>query len=145
MQPSSRPWPLDGPFEHPQWFVEECGRLDGRAVRVAVVDSGWDWKGPQPPVEIKRGVSFLPGSDAMDDQDENGHGTACTWLAARVAPGAQFVPVRIFGATLSTAVSALKAAMVWVVEQEFDILSLSLCTGEEGWAEELYEVCDEAQ
>lgn len=133
------------PFVRPGWFRDRFGSLDGRGVRIALIDSGWDrsidW------IEsIEPGVSFVGGGPPTgDDHDTNGHGTECAWLVASVAPAARITPVRIFADRVSAAVTTLLDAFAWAVEQRFDIVSLSLGTGEESALPHLYEICERAQ
>jgi subtilisin family serine protease len=115
-------------------------------VRIAIVDSGWDRASACTP-SVEPGVSFVDGSNTPtgDDTDTNGHGTGCIWLAARMAPAALFTPVRVFGATIVTSVAALIRAFEWTVEHQFDVVSLSLGTGEPDAAAALYVLCERAR
>jgi subtilisin family serine protease len=134
------------PFPRPEWVRRELGGATGRGVRVAVVDSGWDHGLDRIASCVKAGLSFLDsGAPTSDDQDTNGHGTQITWLAARVAPQASYTPIRVFGRSLSTAVSTLLRALAWAVEQRFDVISLSLGTGEPTALTPLYQICERAR
>jgi len=134
------------PFPRPEWLRRTLGNAEGRGVRVAVVDSGWDHSLDGIVPGMSPGVSFLDGDfPTRDDQDVHGHGTQIAWLAAQVAPSALYTPVRVFGQSLSTAVSTLLRALAWAVDQKFDVISLSLGTGEETALGPLYTLCERAR
>jgi subtilisin len=118
------------PYPRPRWLWDAVGTADGTGVHVAVVDSGWDPTVAVPGLRLAEGVSFVGTGKGDGGQeawrDENGHGTACTTLAFRVAPGAAYHPVRIFGRTLRAPAAALCAGLEWAAGCGVDVAALSL-------------------
>jgi subtilisin family serine protease len=127
-----------------------CDVLDGaigEGVRVAIVDSGWDYSIEIPGVRLERGVSFADTGDRSDRgraEDVVGHGTACLTTLSQVAPGAVLCPVRVFHRQLFTSRQAITSALDWTIDQGFDVISLSLATDVGTGAHDLYRVCAKA-
>jgi membrane-anchored mycosin MYCP len=116
-------------------------------VRVAVVDSGWDATLALPGLKVEAGISVGPDGTLGTDAplDRLGHGTACLCTAFMIAPGAAYLPVRVFADRLETRVAALVAALGWSVRAGCDVVNLSLgATGAAG-AEALYHACEAAR
>jgi subtilisin family serine protease len=137
------------PTPRPEWARTYFGSATGDGVRVAVLDSGWDRDTANPPSGVTDGVSFLdtpiPGVEGESvDHDSHGHGTQCTWLIAGIAPTVTLTPVRIFGAAVQTSVEILIRAIAWGVAEGFDILNLSLGTGQPSAITPLYSICEAA-
>lgn len=139
----------DAPLVRPEWVRRELGGATGRGIRVAVIDSGWD-RGIEDP-RVLPGVSFVDPDDDLalgfteDDHDRVGHGTACADLVLRIAPDARVVPVRVFGGTLETSPGTLTAAMKWALEQDFQVINVSLGTVLEEALKPLYVLCERAR
>ena len=121
----------------------------GRAVKVAIVDSGIDPThekiGP-----VVGGVSFslsTTGQLVVDDDwtDRTGHGTACAGLIRQKAPEAALYSIRIFDETLMASGRVLIAAIEWAVENRMDVLNLSLGTTDIADRDELAAICRRAQ
>jgi subtilisin len=113
------------------------------SVRIAVIDSGWDYRSTA-------GVRVLPGqnlSGAGDSsaQDSHGHGTECVLLIAALAPSATFVPIKVFAESLTTSVTALLKGLEWAVEQDVDVINLSLGSDEPSAIGPLQELCNRAE
>jgi subtilisin family serine protease len=122
-----------------------------RRSKIAILDSGIDWRHPCFQEAISEGRlahrSFVPGLSG--DMDTDGHGTHTAHLAAKVAPNAKLFIARVyehgnedeFDANVSavTNVSVLRPmgthknlrltfphqAIRWAVEQGVDIISMS--------------------
>ncbi|MBW3535581.1 MAG: S8 family serine peptidase [Gemmatimonadetes bacterium] len=100
----------------------------GRGVRVAVIDSGIHAGHPH--------VGGLAGAVAFDDRgriaddvvDRLGHGTAVAAAIHEKAPEAELHVAKVFDATLSTTVLALKRALEWAGESGARLVNLSLGT-----------------
>jgi subtilisin family serine protease len=137
------------PFDPPAWVRDELGRPTGRGITVAVVDSGWDRSTPDP--RVLPGISLVDPADDLamlrtdDDHDRVGHGTACIHQILRIAPDARVVPVRVFGNDLETSPGTLQAGIVWAMEQEVQVINLSLGTTLEGTLHPLYAACERAR
>jgi Subtilase family len=111
-------------------------RSDGRGVRVAVIDSGVNPRHPHI-AGIAGGVSVTPEGtiDQEDWIDRLGHGTAVTAAIQEKAPAAEFFAVKVFHNTLRTTGQNLVRAMEWAIDQQMDVINLSLGTQNPAHAE----------
>lgn len=120
----------------------------GRGVLVAVIDSGWDRT--RDDARVLSGISFVGAQDELkvetssDDDDRQGHGTACARIVLEVAPEARILPVRVFGRRLETSVPQLVAGLRFAMERRVDVISLSLATTRADAIQPLYRCCEEA-
>ncbi len=116
---------------------------NGTGAKVAVIDSGV--MSDHPDLEGKI-VGFydlideehdMDPSDGIDAYDDNGHGTACAWLVAGtgagnggdykgMAPGAELLIVKALDSTGSGDDSVIAEGIEFAVDQDADIISLSL-------------------
>lgn len=125
------------------------GGSDGAGVRVAIVDSGID--GDHELVgEIQRAVAVEKtedgGSAVVDDEtgDVAGHGTACAGIVRSFAPRSELWSVRVLGPGSKGGAAALLGGLRWAVEQECDVVNLSLSTAKRETAALLHEIADDA-
>jgi subtilisin family serine protease len=113
-------------------------RVSGRAVRIAIVDSGV--YAAHPHVQgVAAGVSLVGGSELADYIDRNGHGTAVTAAIREKAPGAELVAVKVFDRELATTAEHLARAIEWSARERVDVINLSLGTTNPAHAERLAE------
>lgn len=113
----------------PAWPCSE-----GKAIKVAVLDSGIDYTHPDLGINYRGGESFV--EDETDPMDYNGHGTHCAGTIAAaftgagvvgVAPAAYLYAVKVLGRTGSGAWSNLIAGIDHAVNNiGAHILSMSL-------------------
>ena len=117
-------------------------------IRIAIVDSGTDAShsgvrdvagGVQIRIEEEGEVVFLD-----DHADCAGHGTACAGIIRKKAPDAALYSVRIFDASLMADGRALVAAIQWCIDNEMDVVNLSLGTTDVTFKASLQEVCRKA-
>jgi hypothetical protein len=99
-----------------------------KPLRIAVIDSGVNPSHPH----IARVDGGWPERDFLD---RLGHGTAVMAAIQEKAPAAEYFAVRIFHRALRTNIETLLAAMQWSVDQEVDIINLSLGTSNPAHAE----------
>ena len=116
--------------------------LTGAGIRVAVVDSGVDPAHPR--IRVAGGVAMSVGGDGRIEQtgeiaDTAGHGTACAGIILKKAPAASIYSVRIFDESLSADGSVLVAALRWCLDEEMDVVNLSLGTTDPGFRRPLAE------
>ena len=135
----------DGEQVTPAWA---WGGSTGRGVRVCVVDSGVE---PDHPM-----IGRVDGSWAvMDDNgvptvlasepgDACGHGTACAGIVRRTAPDCELYSVRVLGGNASGGGGTLLTGLRWAIQQNFDVINLSLSTTKPRFVEELRALADEA-
>jgi subtilisin family serine protease len=125
------------------------GGSDGSGVRVAVLDSGVD--GSHPRIRsLVRSVSVVPGpggeigiSDCAP-VDTAGHGTACAGLISSIAPGAALVSVKVLTDSKYGSGADLLAGLEWAIDQEFDVINMSLSTASNKFILTLRELADRA-
>lgn len=113
----------------PAWPCSE-----GKAIKVAVLDSGIDYSHPDLGINYRGGESFV--EDETDPMDYNGHGTHCAGTIAAaftgsgvvgVAPSAYLYAVKVLDRSGSGAWSNLIAGIDYAVNTiEARILSMSL-------------------
>jgi hypothetical protein len=102
---------------------------DGRAVRVAVIDSGANPRHPHI-IGIAGGVTVTP-EGALDPGgwiDRLGHGTAVTAAIQEKAPHAEYFVVKVFHNELRTSGRNLARAIEWAIDAGMDVINLSLGT-----------------
>src|SRR5271155_3565331 len=95
--------------------------MDRSRVRIAIIDSGVNSLHPH----ITRIDGGWPENDFLD---RLGHGTAVMAAIQEKAPGAEYFAVRIFDRELRTNIDTLLAGIQWSIDQEVDIINLSLGT-----------------
>ena len=101
--------------------------IDGRAVRVAVVDSGV--YAAHPHVQgVAGGVSLVTDPASGDYIDRHGHGTAVAAAIRDQAPAVELFAIKVFDRTLATSASTLERAIEWAAAQCMDLVNLSLGT-----------------
>lgn len=130
--------PAAGPQEIP-WGVamvraEQAWTLTrGEGVKLAVIDSGIDREHPEFLAGYRGGYDFIQNDS--DPQDENGHGThvAGTIAAADdgqgivgVAPAVELYALRVLDKSGNGTVSGVVRAIDWAIQNEIDVINLSL-------------------
>lgn len=128
------------------------GGSTGRGVRMAVVDSGIEADHPDLGASVdERGgleVWVEPDGEVAENPgphpDDVGHGTACAGIIHGIAPEATITSVKVLGAGLKGRAAAFLRGLAWAVEQEFDVINLSLGTNRREWALPFHEICDQA-
>jgi subtilisin family serine protease len=106
-----------------------------RAVRVGIVDSGINARDPQVgSIEGGIGIRFRDGRVERDSawEDHLGHGTAVAATIRGHAPDAALYSIRVFHRALEAHIEAILDAIEWGMEEELDLLNLSLgCSSRE--------------
>jgi serine protease AprX len=109
--------------------------IDGRGVIVAVIDSGIDRSHPDLAGRIVGEKNFVPDEPGPDDR--LGHGTMVAGIIAGsgaasggrykgVAPGASLLNVKVIDRNGNGKVSDIIAGIEWALDNNADVLSLSL-------------------
>ena len=125
------------------------GGSTGRGVRVCILDSGVEAGHPLVG-ELESAVAVLVGENGTaeigpdDTGDAAGHGTACAGIVRALAPDASLHSVRVLGAGFRGSGTALLEGLRWAVEQEFDVINMSLSTTKREFAAFLHELADTA-
>jgi subtilisin len=109
------------------------GYSQGKDIRVAVVDTGIDFKHPDLQPNYVSGVSFVPG--VATPMDDHGHGTHCAGTIAAaiegtnvvgVAPLASLYAVKVLDQNGSGQFSWIIAGIDWCIQNRMHIVSMSL-------------------
>ena len=109
--------------------------IDGRGVKVAVIDSGIDKNHPDLVGKVVAEKNFL--SDEITADDLLGHGTMVAGIIAGtgaasggeyrgIAPGADLISVKVIDGQGDGKVSDIIAGIEWAIYSGADVLSLSL-------------------
>jgi subtilisin family serine protease len=101
----------------------------GRDVKIAIIDSGVNPAHPHVG-GVAGGARIVSGkADGLNDYlDYIGHGTAVAGAIREKAPDAQLYAVKVFDRALTTNIEAIVNAIDWCVENEMDVINLSLGT-----------------
>jgi subtilisin len=123
------------------------GGATGKGVKVCVLDSGIELDHPA--------VGAVAGATAISlDADGNtiaeldtegdlcGHGTACAGVIRSIAPDAEIYSVRVLGAGFTGSGKVLLAGLRWAVEQDYDVINMSLSTTKKAFSELLRDIAD---
>jgi subtilisin len=124
------------------------GGATGRGVQVCVVDSGVE--PGHPLVGALRSSSVVVRTDDgyavrdTDPEDTYGHGTACAGVIRRTAPECDIHSLRVLGERGAGTGDSLLTGLRWAVEQDFDVINLSLSTTRTHFVADLREIVDDA-
>ncbi|NIM95029.1 MAG: S8 family serine peptidase [Anaerolineales bacterium] len=129
------------------------GDSTGKGVRVAVVDSGVE--GDHPALEGSVHGSVVIEQDEEDQNEFNfiteesprdlcGHGTACAGIIHTLAPDAEIFSVRVLGSDMTGRAIQFAAGLRWAIENEMDVVNLSLSTSRSEYYALFHELSDEA-
>ena len=127
------------------------GGSDGAGVRVAIVDSGVERDHPDVGGRLVRSVKVeLVGDDeptVLDDPegiDVVGHGTACAGIIHALAPGAEFLSVRVLGPQNRGKGIVFAEGLAWAIENGASVVNLSLSSKSDALFGTFHELADEA-
>ena len=117
-------------------------------IRIAIIDSGID-ASHSDVGEIAGGIHIQIREEGevvfLDDHaDCAGHGTACAGIIRKKAPDAMLYSVRIFDESLMADGRALIAAIQWCIDNEMDMVNLSLGTTDVTFKASLQKICRKA-
>lgn len=160
-KPADKPGKPGGGDEDPPppqevpWGIERIGATQvwesavGTGVKVAVVDTGIDYRHPELSANYVGGMNILsPRKTPMDD---NGHGTWCAGIIAAAnnetgvvgaAPEASLYAVKVLDRRGGGWMSDVIAGIQWCVGAGMNIVSMSL--GGNGSVDALRDACDAA-
>jgi subtilisin family serine protease len=107
---------------------EPFAAYTGRGVKIGVIDSGVNPAHPHVG-GVAGGARISSGeADSSNYLDYIGHGTAVAGVIREKAPDAQLYAVKVFDRALTTKIEAIIKAIDWCVENEMDVINLSLGT-----------------
>lgn len=127
------------------------GKASGRGVKVAVVDSGIDNKHPAIAGRVSQWMAFTKEretdviiSSNEPHTDTFGHGTACADIILRVAPDVELISIKVLGEGITGDHSTFVAGLKWCVDNQVNVVNLSLGVTKKQYATVFYELADEA-
>ena len=128
------------------WALEGA---TGKGVRVCILDSGVEPDHPRVgqingAVAISIGEDGEPVATTDEEGDLCGHGTACAGIIRAIAPECEIHSVRVLGAGYTGSGQVLLGGLRWAIEQEFDVINMSLSTTKRQFAEVLHDLADKA-
>ena len=121
----------------------------GKGVKIGVIDSGWDRSLID--CRVRKGIGLVDPEDELllkvssDDNDLNGHGTACTEIILRIAPDSSIYPIKVFGKNIETSPNILIEGINRAIKRKLKILSISLGTLRPEVLKPLYKICEIAR
>lgn len=124
-------------------LLEAFPGVTGRGLRVAVVDSGVH--AGHPHVNgVSGGLAIGVQQRFEDYSDVLGHGTAVLAAIKDIAPNAEYFAVKIYFRTLRTNIDQLIQALNWSIDNQMDVVNLSLGTVNQDHRQTLATLIDRA-
>jgi len=121
----------------------------GKGVRVGVLDSGVD--GHHPAFAGKIHAQYDVVSDRMGIRcvaapptDSIGHGTACAGIILQIAPEAEIYSIKVIGKDSKGTGDQLVSALGFALEQDLDVINMSLGTTDSRISQRLGALADRA-
>ena len=133
-----------------EWIIANAR---GRGVKVAVIDSGIDAAHPDLTGKVRRAAVIDEPSEkhfvcreiaVAECSDAFGHGTGVAGIIASLAPEVELISVRILDAYNRASGEALLTALEWTLQQNVDVVNLSLTTSRKAIIQPLFELCEQA-
>jgi subtilisin len=127
----------------------QAAKTNGTGVRVAVIDTGIDYRHPDLVGVYAGGYNVLTGTD--DPMDDNGHGTHCSGILAATgsskgiygtAPGISLYGVKVLSAKGEGRMSDVIQGIFWAKNNSMQVASMSLGSSEDSQA--LHDAVDDA-
>ena len=109
------------------------GYNKGTGVKVAIIDTGIDYKHPDLDGNYEDGYDFAEND--FDPMDYHGHGTHCAGIVAAedndigvigVAPDADLYALKVFTDAGSGSYSDVVSALEWSIDNGMDVISMSI-------------------
>ena len=125
------------------------GGASGAGVRVGIIDSGLENAHPRLRGRVVQNVTVEmtdDGPTVVPDEhvDMFGHGTACGDIILSLAPEVELVSIRVLGADLRGKGTAFAAGLEWAIEQDIQVLNLSLSSKSESLYPVFHDLADRA-
>jgi subtilisin len=129
------------------------GASTGRGVRVAIVDSGIEVDHPAVGGQVRGGVivsydgrkrTKVRIEEDNEKIDLFGHGTACAGIIHNLAPEAELFSVRVLGRDLTGRALQFAGGLRWAIENDMQVINLSLSTSRDEYYALFHELADEA-
>ena len=129
-----------------EWAI---GGSTGKGAKICVLDSGVELGHPSVgelagSIAISLGEQGETIAEPDTEGDLCGHGTACAGIIRSLAPDAEIHSVRVLGAGFTGSGDVLVAGLRWAVEQNYDVINMSLSTTKRSFSELLRDIADTA-
>lgn len=122
------PWGVDRIDAERAWDITQ-----GKGIKVAVADTGIDYKHEDLSQNFKGGASFVPSETSLMDYNRHGTHVAGTIAAALnckgvvgVSPSSYLYAVKVLNAKGSGYFSYLIAGLEWCIKYKMDVVNMSL-------------------
>jgi subtilisin len=139
------------PTEWPERVTRDWawGGATGEGVRVCILDSGVEAAHPSVgALDSAVSIDLTADEETIVEEDADGdlcgHGTACAGIVRGLAPSCSLNSVRVLGAGFTGSGPVLLAGLRYAVEQQFDVINMSLSTTKKQFATVLHELADNA-
>lgn len=121
----------------------------GRGVKVAILDTGVETDHPALDGVIRSANQIVSKGrslccESADDGDLVGHGTACAGIIHELAPEAELHSLRVIGRDASGTLEQLIFGLKWAIEQDMDVINLSLGTVQKRMVTHMHDLVDAA-
>ncbi len=125
------------------------GEARGAGVRVCVLDSGVEAGHPLVGAVQQSVAISIEGDDIIIKKNNTKknlykHKTTYTNIIHSLAPNCELASVRVLGAGFTGSGSVLLEGLRWAIEQDFDVINMSLSTTKQKFAALLHELADSA-
>ena len=121
--------------------------LNGEGIKVAIIDSGID-RSHKMLQRVTAGICFELSSGNVltseDYRDTSGHGTAVASIIKKKAPDTELYIIKIFDQSLIVEQKILLESIRWAIDQNVDIINLSLGTTDAQVKQALLDICQVA-
>ena len=121
--------------------------LNGEGVKVAIIDSGID-RSHEMLQSVSRGICFeFSAGNVLTSEgyrDTSGHGTAVASIIKKKAPGTELYAIKIFDQSLIVEQKILVESIRWAIDQNVDVINLSLGTTDAQVKHALLDICQVA-
>jgi subtilisin len=131
----------------PEWA---WGGSTGAGIKVAVIDSGIDNNHPAIAGHVKGYIAFTEDRDGQIQSNDAphgdvfGHGTACGDIIRRLAPDVDLYSVQVLGPMLTGKGTVFLAGLRWAIENDMDVVNLSLGSTKQEYYGLFHELVDAA-
>jgi subtilisin family serine protease len=127
------------------------GESTGAGVKVAIIDSGIEVGHPAVgDVAGAVAIEYDPDAETLvriipgPHEDLFGHGTACAGVIRNLAPDCEIYSVRVLGERLTGKGVVFAAGLRWFIDNQMNVVNLSLSSGKRDYFDLFHELADEA-
>ena len=142
--------PIINPALTMQWLSENS---TGKAVQVAIIDSGIDALHPELQNKVKRSCEISKNNDGNIEYSETeiekskdsfGHGTAVAGCVTSIASDIEIINIKILNKYNDCSGDILIAGLKWALDQNIKLINMSLATSKKQWYQDLFHLSEQA-